>query len=131
MNLLPDSYLATVARSVGVEPMFIDDALQEMKLAIWRAPHVNVRVVAKREAIDFQRFLTHKGHLQPEWLDQEMQAPSSDWCLISDECLDLQRAWGRLPPHQQRALVKQVTGYKTTRSEQSMAAQGRARLRQL
>lgn len=48
-------YYAAAARRMGVQPMFVDDAIQEIAIAVWRAPHAPLKQVVRRTAIDCAR----------------------------------------------------------------------------
>jgi RNA polymerase sigma factor (sigma-70 family) len=60
---LSDAYFASIARSVGVPPFWLDDCLQEIHLRLWKkqrtTPEVSASlagVIARRTAIDFMRW---------------------------------------------------------------------------
>lgn len=60
MSEFSDHYLATVARRVGVLPFWIDDAVQEMRIALWRHPDNKYpNMVVRSAAIDFHRKQAH------------------------------------------------------------------------
>ncbi len=51
----PRGYLRVIAQSVGVPVDLHDDCIQEQVIAIWQAPDIGWKIVAKRAAQDFVR----------------------------------------------------------------------------
>lgn len=66
--MLTEAYLAKIARSVGILPFWMEDAVQEMLIKLWRAGDECEYpiLVARTAAIDFHRKNSHynrrKGH---------------------------------------------------------------------
>jgi DNA-directed RNA polymerase specialized sigma24 family protein len=125
--MLTDAYLMAVARRAGVDPFWLDDAVNEMRIALWQAkPEVNSRTVARTTVLDFLRSLTHRGHMVCDYLDPQHDRESNDWTLTSDRVLDLAQAWPKLAPCMQRSLVRYALGFPSTHSYN---LRGRNRLR--
>lgn len=58
--VLPDHYLRKVALSLNCPSMWIDDCVQEMRIALWLNGGVYPKLTARRRGIDFLRKLSHQ-----------------------------------------------------------------------
>lgn len=118
MRDLTDGYLRTVARSVGVLPFWVDDCVQEMRIALWQAGETKYpRSVAKYTAIDFVRKVNHfnrSDKTSPQvysFTSVEAASRAPGLSLLDtfeaqaapiDEVLDCRALIGRLMPRDQR-----------------------------
>lgn len=118
MRDLTDGYLRTVARSVGVLPFWVEDCVQEMRIALWQAGETKYpRTVAKNTAIDFVRKVNHfrrSDKTSPQvysFTSVEAASRAEGVSLLDsfeaqaapiDEMLDCRALIGRLMPHDQR-----------------------------
>lgn len=106
-GLLPESYLRAVAAQVGVPSAWWDDAVQEMRLGIWKSGNVSPAAqkgTARRRAIDFVRWLggrgpNRRGPYAAARLDINSHTPVRAVPLEAiDRILDLNAALARLTP---------------------------------
>jgi len=121
-----DAYLATIARNVGVSELWIEDAIQELRIAEWqgrRFRHVAIDFV--REYGPYSRSGTPQGY---SYLDGEDQA-SADWTVQSDALIDLESVFPTLKAAQRAALIRHYRGFKQTAQEANYCRNGRQALR--
>lgn len=117
-GMLPEPYMRVIARQYGVPSAWEDDAVQEMRLGIWRAGVLRPRdqkVVAKRRTVDFLRVLGGRGARRRGVygdlsLDADViQGPRQD-LGIRDRIMDLNAALDRLTPTQRETFRATVAG---------------------
>lgn len=123
---LSDAYLYTVARSVGVPEMFLEDCAQELRIAEWQG-----RVI-RTAAIDFVRqFGRHsrKGIVRDYGYIDGSESLTRDFTDTSDRIIDLERAWPRLTEKQRTALVKNINSVVGKNTEYVTCFHARQKLR--
>ena len=84
---LPDAYLAVIARSVGVPELWIEDAIQEQKIALWRDEDAATwyPIVARRAAIPFVRTITHNRRSYVRIVQQPVTMADIAGCFSRDD----------------------------------------------
>lgn len=131
MSGLSDAYLRSVARSIKVPEMWVDDCIQEIRIAEWREQCAYPKTLARRRAVDFLRRLMgetggsgrHVLRVQPAPFSQvaaqvgidqrtlleqmEIAAPE----IPSEDLLDTRDAMCKLLPRDQRMLGLLALGY--------------------
>ena len=114
-------YLEVVATRGGVPEMWIEDCVQEMLIAIWKAPvKMKATVVAHTKAIDFVRQFGLRGRREVDRAHaslEELDEAGVEVFTCRDEigsrlaCLDAQQALQRVSPSYRRLLCLQACGY--------------------
>lgn len=122
-----DRYFATIARSVGVPEMWLEDCVQELRIAEWQGR------TYRHTAIDFVReYGPHaRGGLSREcaYLEDNDLA-SADWTDISDQLLDLEVSFGKLREDEKAALLRFYVGAAQEGRDWRLRYWGRLKLRQ-
>ena len=148
-----DNYLYTMARRASVPPPDVEDAVQEMKLGMWRArPDVNPVMVAKRRLNDFIRAMHHDRPLyktRPVLKFEVRDAEGHEMMMTLLQCepypIDLimiiNEALAKISPRQRETILLSAYGYNgpeiavllglTVGSVNQYMHQGRKRLREL
>lgn len=129
-----DYYLARVARSVFVPEMWLEDAIQEAKIAIWLAPHAPPKTVARRACIGFARKfgLYRRNGTSRETSEIPPTYRTPDATPLVDRLFDFTTAWQKLRPAQRQVLMERATGRSELSSEHRFrVSRARRRLREL
>ena len=119
-----DNYLYTMARRASVPPDDCEDAVQEMRLGMWRArPDVNPVMVAKRRLNDYLRA---RNHWRPAYKTQTVllifeirdadaheqimgELPGPDFPI--DMVLMINEALAKLPRYYRAPILLSAYGY--------------------
>lgn len=121
-----DAYLATVARNVGVPPMWVEDCVQELRLAEWQGRR------PWSVAIDFVRQVGERSRAgvtrNVKYLEGE-DRESADWTDVADSLVDLSQRFPALTALQQRALIRHYLGFKQVGTEGRHCQDGRKALK--
>lgn len=131
MSGLSDAYLRSVARSIKVPAMWVDDCIQEIRIAEWREQCPNAKQMARRRAVDFLRKLmgetggsgAHVLRVQPAPFSQvaaqvgidestllehmEITAPA----IPSEDMLDTEQSLARASERDRRMIGLLAAGY--------------------
>jgi DNA-directed RNA polymerase specialized sigma24 family protein len=131
---MEDSYLRSVAYSVGVPEMFLDDCAQEIRIAFWQAGQES-KTIARRTAIDFVRDYgrhSRSGYSREYgYIEGNERLYAKDWTAIVDTFIDTEALFRKLPPSHKRCLSKSLNRQPMTQSEVQTASVARKRLREL
>ncbi len=144
-----DAYLRAVARSKLVPELWIDDACQEMRIALWRAgrdPDPMIfsaldSVIVKRTAIDFRRTLYGRGADDPRWQTVNF-AEIESWLMEGEEIGDrlpaeelprisITEMLSVLPPREAQILLLNAYGYRYWEIGQALGGLSQSRVAQL
>lgn len=126
-----DSYFYYISMQVGVPKIWLEDCIQEIKLAIWKNPKIHWKTVARAKAIDFVRMYgkhTRSGQDKSAdsldklreradyrgALDWEPGKESFEETLV--ELMDLKEQIQYLTPNQQRLIIEYLAGYRPKRN---------------
>lgn len=115
MSELPDDYLYATARNIGVPKMFMDDAVQEMRLALWRKPETWPIVAIRNACIDFLRRMVNDKRTNPETpnviaLENMLHYPVAI-SYPSDDWMDAQTRLAKFSERERRILIYTAMGY--------------------
>lgn len=114
-----DAYVMATLRSVGVPEMYLEDALQEVRILEWRTNPTSSKQALRYMAIDALRRLPgyHRRHrlFETDNLSNEDQAAFYARTLAaqpypSDELIDAERAINALPLRRRRAFALLAAG---------------------
>lgn len=139
------NYISKVVLTMGVPPLWIEDAVQDCEIKLWRAGRDD-GIILRRAAIDAARKYGRRSRygdrpqqepldsIHPIRSDNEGQIPQLtvlDSTDIINRMIDIQRIVKEYPPGPGalRALKKYEFGIRTTNSEQVMLYQWRTRIR--
>lgn len=121
MAELSDAYLSRVAVSLNIPTMWVEDCVQEMRLALWREQCPNPRQLVHRRAIDFLRQITGtdwKHRLRPgsaslDTTDEEGRErwPVSVQEAPREEMIDARAALSMVNQRDAQVLVLSAYGY--------------------
>lgn len=105
----PDTWYRRVAQQHGIPEMFVEDAIQEMKLAVWQ------RRSARYAAVDFTRkYGRHEryGNERPVSISLSKIDISNNETHWIDTFLDVQVQFAKLPRQLKRVITAHLKGYK-------------------
>lgn len=121
-----DGYLATVARNVGVPEMWVEDAIQELRIAEWQQRRLS------SAAIDFVRRVGPRSRYgtsrEYAYIDGHERL-SPDWTATSDALLDLESSFEMLKAGERAALVRFYVGIEPESRDWRLRYFGRQKLR--
>lgn len=103
--MLSDSYLKTIARSVGCPDLWLDDCVQEQRIGLFLAPNVPMRTIAKRRAVDFMRWLHGRRGTRLTFCNIDGLPLHDDGMEAVDRVLNYRAVLERLTPAQRNALL--------------------------
>ncbi len=133
------AYLAAVARRTGCPPMFVEEAVQEIEVAIWLHPGADWKMIAHRTAIDFVRTnVSDRRSAAPQAETEDIagaEIETPDFSDASDADLDgkaglaaFQAEVAAMKPTKTRtALEKMLRGERRTPNEYSLLWRWRRR----
>ena len=146
-------YFAVAVRHSGVPEMWVHDAVQDVALRVWRAPHMHWKAVVQRAAVDAGRRygqdqrvldkpppLIYLGRIAPKRPTSTAETgpimrdvPAPDPYPAIDTILSLPQAWRTLSPNQRRAIREKMDGRRPhdgwSKARDTQASLGRKRLR--
>lgn len=126
-------YYAATARAMGVPEASIDDAVQDIALAVWLA-NDDRRAVIKHRAIDAARRYGGDRRWRDRPATVSLAAAATraapDLTNVIDRVLDFNAAWGRLTDTA-RAILQGRKQYATRAAADSARCRARRQLREL
>jgi hypothetical protein len=130
-----NAYFRTVARAVGVPDFWLDDAVQDMALAVWRQDRIDDPLAIRRRAIDAARrygATGKNGRHRPKWVPLDAAAQITEWSSHPVETMDALRTWwAALTPRQRAAIRRRLGRRPMTNRDSASASAARRRLRDL
>lgn len=126
-------YYRSVARSVGVPEFWLDDAMQDIAFATWRAGKAHDALAIRRSAIDaarrygpFNRYGGRRPALLPLEAASGMEDGREGTLHLRDE---MASALGTLTTKQRRALRRRLARLPMSSLDSAHATAGRRKLR--
>ena len=126
------AYYVTVARRVGVPEIWLQDCVQEMRVACWLQGEES-KTILRRTAIDFVRkYGPHsRGGVSRDYgYISGSERLARDFTDTSDRIIDLERALPSLTSKQRQAVTRLANGLVAlSRAEFSLRYEAREKLR--
>lgn len=112
--MYPDNYVLATLRRVGVPPMWLEDALQEVRIREWRSENTS-KTLLHNWAVDAVRKTPGYNRIAKRFTDEAdsldaVPPTARSEAYPSDEMLDAERAINALPLKRRKAFALLAAG---------------------
>ena len=104
------AYLVTAARNAGVPEMWVDDAAQDIAIALWREGRSDSKTIRHRAMNASAKYNDRRKRYQAQVVAIDESVPGPDAYDLAETMLDIRRAWRTLRPHERFVIVRRVAG---------------------